>query len=197
MHRRLRPGRQRGQIIAEGIVLDGFQPLLHLGAIADTLPHEVYRGHGRQSDGKGQDLRGLTQGSLRARLGLVPQDVALFNDTLRMNIAYARPDARPEEVALAARRARAHDFIMRLPKGYETLVGERGPEIIVPQRAATVINSADSRGFGASPPVVVNLSNHFDVGLEAVEDRIAALTPRISQAVTDAVIKARQRPRFA
>lgn len=74
----------------------------------------------------GQDVRTLTQESLRASLGLVPQDVVLFNDTIRANIAYARPDASEEDIREAARRAQLLDFIEALPDGWNTRVGERG-----------------------------------------------------------------------
>ncbi|MEX0644022.1 MAG: ABC transporter ATP-binding protein/permease [Parvularculaceae bacterium] len=74
----------------------------------------------------GQDLRGLKQNSLRGALGLVPQEVVLFNDTLRFNISYARPEASDEEILEAARRAQLDEFIASLPKGLETRVGERG-----------------------------------------------------------------------
>jgi ABC-type transport system involved in Fe-S cluster assembly fused permease/ATPase subunit len=74
----------------------------------------------------GQDIRDVTQSSLRAAIGVVPQDTVLFNDTIYYNIAYGRPDATREEVEQAARLARIHDFIMALPQGYEATVGERG-----------------------------------------------------------------------
>jgi ATP-binding cassette subfamily B protein len=74
----------------------------------------------------GQEVRGLTQESLRASLGLVPQDVVLFNDTIRANIAYARPGASDEEIRDAARRAQLLDFIESQPEGWNTRVGERG-----------------------------------------------------------------------
>lgn len=74
----------------------------------------------------GQDLRRVTQKSLREILGLVPQDVVLFNDTIRFNISYGRPEATQEELNEAARRAQLLDFIERLPQGWETKVGERG-----------------------------------------------------------------------
>jgi ATP-binding cassette, subfamily B, heavy metal transporter len=72
------------------------------------------------------DIRDLTQDSLRAAIGVVPQDTVLFNDTIRYNIAYGRPDASQEEVERAARLAQVHDFVMRLPEQYDTRVGERG-----------------------------------------------------------------------
>ncbi len=74
----------------------------------------------------GQDVRDLTQASLRAAIGVVPQDTVLFNDTIRYNIAYGRPGASQAEIEQAARLAQIHDFVMRLPERYETRVGERG-----------------------------------------------------------------------
>ncbi|HRD49664.1 MAG: ABC transporter ATP-binding protein/permease [Candidatus Competibacter sp.] len=74
----------------------------------------------------GQDLRAVTQHSLRAAIGIVPQDTVLFNDTLYYNLAYARIDASREEIAAAARMAQLHEFIAALPSGYDTMVGERG-----------------------------------------------------------------------
>ena len=79
----------------------------------------------------GQDIRDVTQSSLRAAIGVVPQDTVLFNDTIYYNIGYGRPGATREEVEQAARLARIHDFITALPDGYEATVGERGlkPEV--------------------------------------------------------------------
>jgi ATP-binding cassette, subfamily B, heavy metal transporter len=74
----------------------------------------------------GQDIRTVTQASLRAAIGIVPQDTVLFNDTLYYNLAYARPGASREEIAVAARMAQLHEFIAALPAGYDTVVGERG-----------------------------------------------------------------------
>jgi ATP-binding cassette subfamily B protein len=74
----------------------------------------------------GQDIREVTQASLRAAIGIVPQDTVLFNDSVYYNIAYGRPDATRDEVEQAARLARIHDFVVSLPDGYETKVGERG-----------------------------------------------------------------------
>ena len=74
----------------------------------------------------GQDIRDVTQQSLRQAIGIVPQDTVLFNDTIHYNIAYGRPGASLEEVERAARLAHIHDFITSLPDGYETMVGERG-----------------------------------------------------------------------
>ncbi|ARP76258.1 ABCB family ABC transporter ATP-binding protein/permease [Bordetella genomosp. 6] len=74
----------------------------------------------------GQDVRGVTQASLRAAIGVVPQDTVLFNDTIHYNIAYGRPGASDGEVQAAARLAHIHDLIMAMPDGYRTMVGERG-----------------------------------------------------------------------
>jgi ABC-type transport system involved in Fe-S cluster assembly fused permease/ATPase subunit len=74
----------------------------------------------------GQDVREITQDSLHDLIGVVPQDTVLFNDTVLYNIAYGRPEASREELIAAAKAAKIHDFIMSLPEGYETKVGERG-----------------------------------------------------------------------
>jgi ATP-binding cassette subfamily B protein len=74
----------------------------------------------------GQDIREVTQASLRAAIGMVPQDTVLFNDTMEYNIRYGKPDATEREVRDAARLAQIHDFIMTLPRSYDALVGERG-----------------------------------------------------------------------
>jgi ATP-binding cassette subfamily B protein len=74
----------------------------------------------------GQDIRDVTQDSVRAAIGVVPQDTVLFNDTIRYNIAYGRIGASQADIEHAARLAQVHDFVMRLPEGYDTRVGERG-----------------------------------------------------------------------
>jgi ATP-binding cassette subfamily B protein len=74
----------------------------------------------------GQDVRSVTQDSLHAAIGVVPQDTVLFNDTIRYNIAYGKDGATQDEIEAAARAAQIHDFILSLPDGYETTVGERG-----------------------------------------------------------------------
>lgn len=74
----------------------------------------------------GQDLRAVSQDSLHAAIGVVPQDTVLFNDTILYNIAYGRPDATRGEIEAAARAAKIHDFVATLPEGYDTQVGERG-----------------------------------------------------------------------
>jgi ATP-binding cassette subfamily B protein len=74
----------------------------------------------------GQDIRDVTQTSLHAAIGVVPQDTVLFNDTIRYNIAYGRDGATQDQIEAAARAAQIHDFILSLPEGYDTMVGERG-----------------------------------------------------------------------
>ena len=74
----------------------------------------------------GQDIRDVSQDSLRAAIGVVPQDTVLFNDTIRYNIGYGRPNATQAEIEEAARAAQVHDFVRKLPEGYDTRVGERG-----------------------------------------------------------------------
>jgi ATP-binding cassette subfamily B protein len=99
------------------------------GAGKSTLARLLYRFYDVESGRilvNGQDVRALTQQSLRAAIGIVPQDTVLFNDTLYYNIAYAHPGASREAIEDAARSANIHDFISSLPKAYETVVGERG-----------------------------------------------------------------------
>ena len=113
----------------------------------------------------GQDVRAITKSSLRAAIGIVPQDTVLFNDTIYYNIAYGRPEATPAQVERAARLARIHDFIVSTPDGYRTVVGERGlklsggekqrvsiartvlkdPSILVLDEATSALDSATER----------------------------------------------------
>jgi ATP-binding cassette, subfamily B, bacterial len=90
----------------------------------------------------GVDLRRLTLASLRACISVVPQESVLFRTTIRENIAYGRPEATMEEIVAAARAANAHEFIMRLPQGYETVVGERGETLSGGQRQRVAIARA-------------------------------------------------------
>ena len=99
------------------------------GAGKSTIGRLLFRFH--DVDGgavrvDGHDVRDVTQSSLRAAIGIVPQDTVLFNDTIYYNIAYGRTDASPTEIEEAARLARIHDFVMSLPDDYQTRVGERG-----------------------------------------------------------------------
>jgi ATP-binding cassette subfamily B protein len=99
------------------------------GAGKSTLSRLLYRFYDVTSGRvtiDGQDIRAVQQASLRAAIGIVPQDTVLFNDTVYYNILYGRPDATPAEVEDAARMARIHDFVVALPDGYQTRVGERG-----------------------------------------------------------------------
>jgi ABC-type transport system involved in Fe-S cluster assembly fused permease/ATPase subunit len=99
------------------------------GAGKSTLSRLLFRFYdvtGGAVEVDGQDVREVTQDSLRRAIGVVPQDTVLFNDTIRYNIAYGRPGASDEEVEQAARHAQVHDFVLRLPEGYRTRVGERG-----------------------------------------------------------------------
>ena len=101
----------------------------HSGSGKSTLSRLLYRFYeisGGSIAIDGQDLRSLTQDSVRAAIGIVPQDTVLFNDTIRYNIRYGRPEASDEEVEAAARSAHIHDFILTLPDGYDSEVGERG-----------------------------------------------------------------------
>lgn len=99
----------------------------------------------------GQDIRRVTQASLRAAIGIVPQDTVLFNDTIYHNIAYGRPEATPAEVERAARLARLHDFVVDLPEGYETRVGERGLKLSGGEKQRVAI----ARTLLKNPPILM------------------------------------------
>ena len=99
----------------------------------------------------GVDLRALTQASLRASIGIVPQDTVLFNDTLYYNILYGRPDATRDEVLAAARAAHLHEFVASLPDGYETRVGERGLKLSGGEKQRVAI----ARTLLKNPPILL------------------------------------------
>ncbi|MEH3119690.1 MAG: ABC transporter ATP-binding protein [Methylorubrum populi] len=99
----------------------------------------------------GQDVAGATQASLRAQVAIVPQEPVLFHRSLAENIAYGRPGASTEEIERAARLANAHDFIARLPKGYATLVGERGVKLSGGERQRVAL----ARAFLADAPILI------------------------------------------
>jgi ABC-type transport system involved in Fe-S cluster assembly fused permease/ATPase subunit len=101
----------------------------HSGSGKSTLARLLFRFYDVNDGGiliDGQDLRDITQASLRKAIGIVPQDTVLFNDTIEYNIAYGKPGAGKDEIVAAARSAYIHDFIESLPDGYATMVGERG-----------------------------------------------------------------------
>ncbi|WP_337877156.1 ABC transporter ATP-binding protein/permease [Elioraea sp.] len=110
----------------------------------------------------GQDIRSVTQDSLRRALGIVPQDTVLFNDTIRYNIRYGRPDATDAEVEEAAKLARIHDFIVSTPDGYETRVGERGLKLSGGEKQRVAI----ARTILKNPPILV-----FDEATSALDTR--------------------------
>ncbi len=142
------------------------------GAGKSTLARLMFRFYDIQSGSiriNNDDIRALTQSSLRRSIGIVPQDTVLFNDTVYYNIAYGRPSASKAQVEEAAKSARIHDFITSTPKGYETMVGERGlklsggekqrvaiartllknPQILIFDEATSALDSANERAIQA------------------------------------------------
>jgi ATP-binding cassette subfamily B protein len=126
----------------------------------------------------GQDVGEVTQASLRRAIAVVPQDPALFHRSIAENIAYGRPEATPAEIELAARRARAHDFIARLPGGYSTLVGERGVKLSGGERQRVAI----ARAFLADAPILV---------LDEATSSLDVETEREVQAAMEALMEGR------
>lgn len=124
------------------------------GAGKSTLARLLYRFYD-VNEGRitidGQDLRQVTQASLRAAIGIVPQDTVLFNDSIAYNIAYGRPGATQDQVEAAARSAQLHDFIARLPQGYDTPVGERGLKLSGGEKQRVAI----ARMLLKDPPILV------------------------------------------
>ena len=133
------------------------------GAGKSTLARLMFRFYdvtGGRITVDGQDIRQVTQSSLRAAIGIVPQDTVLFNDTVAYNIAYGRPGATREEVEAAARAAHIHDFIAATPKGYDTMVGERGLKLSGGEKQRVAI----ARTLLKNPPIVI-----FDEATSALD----------------------------
>jgi ATP-binding cassette, subfamily B, heavy metal transporter len=140
------------------------------GSGKSTLARLLYRfydvGSPASTDGSGrilingQDLRQVTQGSVRRAIGIVPQDTVLFNDTIGYNIRYGRPDATLDDTVQAAQAAHIHRFIEKLPKGYDTVVGERGLKLSGGEKQRVAI----ARTLLKNPPVLI-----FDEATSALD----------------------------
>jgi len=133
------------------------------GSGKSTLARLLYRFYdvqGGRITVNGHDIKGLTQDSLRRSIGIVPQDTVLFNDTVAYNIAYGRPEATHDEVMAAAQAARIHEFIASTPKGYETMVGERGLKLSGGEKQRVAI----ARTLLKDPPILV-----FDEATSALD----------------------------
>jgi ATP-binding cassette subfamily B protein len=124
----------------------------------------------------GQDVRDVTQKSLHSAIGVVPQDTVLFNDTIRYNIAYGRDGATQEEVEQAAKDAQIHDFILRLPEGYDTQVGERGLKLSGGEKQRVGI----ARTLLKNPPILL------------LDEATSALDTDTEQEIKDALTRAGQ-----
>jgi ABC-type transport system involved in Fe-S cluster assembly fused permease/ATPase subunit len=122
----------------------------------------------------GQDVRAVTQASLRGAIGIVPQDTVLFNDTIGYNIGYGRPGATHGEIVAAARSAHIHEFIERLPDGYDTVVGERGLKLSGGEKQRVAI----ARTLLKRPAILV-----FDEATSALDSR----TERVIQAELEGI----------
>ncbi len=138
------------------------------GAGKSTLARILYRFYDI-SGGKvtidGQDITRVTQASLRRAIGIVPQDTVLFNDTIGYNIGYGRDGASQEEIEEAARGAAIHDFILSLPKGYKTMVGERGLKLSGGEKQRVAI----ARTLLKNPPLLI-----LDEATSALDSRTEA-----------------------
>jgi len=124
------------------------------GAGKSTISRLLYRFYDVTSGSisvDGQDIRKTTQKSLRSAIGMVPQDTVLFNDTIRYNIRYGRPEATEEEVEAAARLAQVHDFVLTLPDGYKSMVGERGLKLSGGEKQRVSIARTILKG----PPILI------------------------------------------
>ncbi len=133
------------------------------GAGKSTLARLLFRFYDVQGGRitiAGQDIKKVTQASVRQAIGIVPQDTVLFNDTVEYNIAYGKPGASHEDVVAAARAARIHDFIVSTPLGYNTMVGERGLKLSGGEKQRVAI----ARTLLKNPPVVI-----FDEATSALD----------------------------
>ncbi|MES2416060.1 MAG: ABC transporter ATP-binding protein/permease [Pseudomonadota bacterium] len=133
------------------------------GAGKSTLARLLYRFYDVQQGRitiAGQDIKQVTQASVRQAIGIVPQDTVLFNDTVEYNIAYGKPGATHDEVEAAARAARIHDFIASTPLGYRTMVGERGLKLSGGEKQRVAI----ARTLLKNPPVLI-----FDEATSALD----------------------------
>ena len=135
------------------------------GAGKSTLSRLLFRFYDVNAGGisiDGQDIRSVTQTSLRAVIGIVPQDTVLFNDTIYYNIAYGRPDALREEVLAAAQSAHIHTFIESLPQGYDSMVGERGLKLSGGEKQRVAI----ARAILKNPAILI-----FDEATSALDSK--------------------------
>ena len=135
------------------------------GAGKSTLARLLYRFYDVQSGRitiAGQDIRAVTQESVRRAIGIVPQDTVLFNDTVAYNIAYGRAGATQAEVEAAAKAARIHDFIVSTPQGYATKVGERGLKLSGGEKQRVAI----ARTLLKNPPILI-----FDEATSALDSQ--------------------------
>jgi ATP-binding cassette subfamily B protein len=133
------------------------------GSGKSTLARLLYRFYDVQQGRitiAGRDVRDVTQASVRQAIGIVPQDTVLFNDTVEYNIAYGRPGASREQVEEAARAARIHDFIVSTPRGYQTMVGERGLKLSGGEKQRVAI----ARTLLKNPPILI-----FDEATSALD----------------------------
>ena len=137
----------------------------HSGSGKSTLARLLFRFYDTTTGSvkiNGSDLRALQQASVRAAIGIVPQDTVLFNDTIFYNIQYGRPTAPREEVIAAAKAAHIHDFIERLPDGYDTRVGERGLKLSGGEKQRVAI----ARALLKNPPILI-----FDEATSALDSK--------------------------